>query len=135
VVSRLERERRRLADSSHLDCVVLADAVGNRWIRRVRHPVEQLLPALGGLFMFGLDALELSLQSTKLLELFRRRLALRLGLRTQLARLRLELAPALVRGQQLVELLDRPLTRERGAEPLGVGPRGSEIDQPFVCVR
>ena len=85
--------------------------------------------------MFGLDALELSLQSTKLLELFRRRLALRLGLRTQLARLRLELAPALVRGQQLVELLDRPLTRERGAEPLGVGPRGSEIDQPFVCVR
>ena len=81
MVSGLERERRRLADSSYLDCVVLAVAVGNRGIQRVRHPVEQLLPALGGLLVLGLDALELGLQPTKLLELFRRRLALRLGLR------------------------------------------------------
>ena len=47
------------------------------------------------------------------------------------ARPRLELAPALVGGEQLLEGLARSLALERRAEPLGVGPRGSEVDQPF----
>ena len=82
--------------------------------------------------MLGLDLLQLRLQLRQPLELLGRGLALRLRLRTQVAGLRLQLTPALVGGKELVEGFGRALAGESVAIALWIGPRGSEVDQPFV---
>ena len=132
MVARLEAERRRLTDPPELDRVVLGQPVRNRRVGRVRDAVQQLLPPLRRLLVLGLDLLELRLQLLQLLELLGRRLALRLRLRPEVARLRLELSPARVGLEQLVEGPGGSLAGEGGAVTLGIGPRGSEVDQPFV---
>ena len=132
VVAWLEGERRLLADAAHLDSVFLGVPVGNRRVGRVRHACQQLLAPLRRLLELGLDLLQCPLQPLEALELLRRRLAARLRLGAQLAGLGLQLAPPRIGLHQLVEGLRRPLAGEGPAEALGVGPRGPEVDQPFV---
>ncbi len=73
-------------------------------MRRVGDDAQQLVARALGLGQPGLEPLEVGLHLLQLLDLLRRRLALHLLLAAQLVHLWNELAPALVRGQELVEL-------------------------------
>ena len=104
MVARLEVERRRLADLADLDGVLLVVAVGRVLRRRVRDAVEQPLRRRSAARRARPRAAAArALTAVQLLELLGRRLALQLRLRAQLLDLRLELAPALVGREQLVE--------------------------------
>ena len=130
VILHREVERRRLADALDLDGVLFREAVGGRHVRRVRHSVEQRLPRALGLGELVLERFQLHLHLLELRELLGRRLPLQLPARAQLVDPRLQLAPARVRLDQLVERARRlvALADERGAERLGVGAGRLEID-------
>src|SRR5262249_14380069 len=71
---------------------------------------------------------KLLLHAREPLELLRRRLPVELAPSAQVVDLRNEPAPALVGSEQRVEGARRALPRQRGAEALRVGARGSEVD-------
>src|SRR5262249_17432556 len=96
----------------------------------VRNRREQIAPTLLGDRMLVLDAPQLVLHARDRLELLGRRLPLQLRLRAQIGDARLELAPACVHLEQLVERLHRPLSRERDAKALGILPRCADVDHP-----
>ena len=104
-------------------------------MRGVRHLLEQLV-ALGlGRRQLLLEPAQVLLDRLQLLYLLGRRLALQLLAAAQLVYLRHELAPALVRCQQLVERLGATLSRDPGPHAVGICPRGFEVDQPWFWVR
>src|SRR5262249_22477841 len=98
-------ERGRLAPPAQLDSILLRIAVGNGLVRRVRDAKEQLV-ALGGRgLLLRLEPPEVLLHLLELLDLLGRRLAGDLLPRAELVDLRNELAPAGIRGEELVEEL------------------------------
>ena len=66
----------RLADAAELRGVLVRLAVGRRRIGRVRNPVVQAVELRLGRGRLGLERPQVGLQRLRLLELFRRRLAL-----------------------------------------------------------
>ena len=121
-------ELRDLADAADLDRVLLADAVRNRRIRRVRDAERQLVSGRLGGGELLLRRLQLLLDLLQLLELLGRRLAFQLRPAAQLVHARDERAPALVGLEQRVERLRRSLARERGTDAVGVGSGCAEVD-------
>ncbi len=97
-------ERRRLAHTAKLLGVVLRVAVGRRVVGRVRDERERRVSRrLGGRELL-LGLLERCLDRAQRLQLLRRRLALQLRLRAELVDLGNERAPALVGGEERVEV-------------------------------
>jgi hypothetical protein len=127
-------ERRGFADAPELFGVVLAVAVGRGRVWRVRHQSEGRIAIGFNGSQLVLGLLQRGLDRAERLELLRSRLALQLLSPAELVDLRHQLAPALVRHEQFVERLggSGALARDGRSEGLGFGPRGSEVDQPFV---
>src|SRR5581483_5882408 len=118
-----------LADAAQLDGVVLGLAVGHVGIGRIRHavpPVPALPLSLGEL---RVERLQLRLEAARLLDLGG---AVRppepLLLRADLLLPRRRLAPAGIRGEQLVELVRAALAAQRGPEHVGVVACRAEVD-------
>ena len=131
----LRRAGARLADHpDDLSLGVVGHLVRDRFVRRARNLRQQLIPLCRRRRQFLLEPPEIILDLLQLLDLLGRRLALQLLAPAKLVDLRHQLAPALVRGEELVECLRAggALARDGPAEPVGIGPRGSEVDQPFV---
>ena len=128
VCSRASSSGGGLADAPKLLGVVLGVAVRRRVVRRVRDRPERrvALRLGGGELLLGL--LERGLDRPQRLELLGRRLALELRLPAKLVDLRDERAPALVRGEERVELVGGALARERGAPALRVRACGLQVD-------
>ncbi len=122
-------DRGGLADAAELDRVLLAVAVRDGLVRRVRHLRERRV-ALGlGLRELRLERAELLLDPLQLLDLLRSRPAVDLLPGAQVVDAGHELAPALVGGEQRVEGLGRALPGERAPEAVRVVARGPEVDQ------
>ena len=101
-------------------------------MRRVRDERERCVPlGLGGRELL-LGDLELRLDGLELLQLLGRRLPLELRPRAELVDLRDQLAPALVGGEQRVEVLGRALAREGNALRVRIGAGGLEVDHGRV---
>jgi hypothetical protein len=162
VIQRLEIELRALAHLAQRDVVLLGLAVGRLGVREVRKGEEQLVAPDVELAQLGLELLELGLQPARALpQLGELRVAGLAGLgrlldlrgelvlvRPDRVGSRVELAPALIDPEQLVELVggaapcqgraDRLrvaadlLQVERGSVPLvrGRGPRWSWWSSP-----
>src|SRR5262249_14956416 len=105
-------ELRWLAATAHLADVVLGRAVWHvvRW--RVRDVQEHGVPVVCYPCERGFGQDQLSLDGVQLCELLWRRFALNLQPRAQLVDLGNELAPTFVSGEQLFELVCRPLACE-----------------------
>src|SRR4029079_8012253 len=127
---------RDLADLAHdLALGVPARLLRDRLVRGVRHFLQQLVAMRLGLAQLLLQPAQVLLDRLQLLDLLRRRLALQLLAPAQLVDLRHELAPALVRRQQLVERLGATFSRVPRPHAVGICPRGFEVDQPCFWVR
>ena len=131
MIARLEVEARRLADDPHDDGVLLLVAVGRVLGRGVRHAIVQILEPLRRLGQLGLERLQLGLERGQLGELLRSRLAFQLRARPQLIDALLELAPADIGGEQLVEDLGRALARECRPVAVGVVAGCAQVDHRF----
>ncbi len=119
---------RRLAHAAELDGVLLAVAVGDVVVGRVRD-LEERGVALG--LRRGervLRLLQLGLHALEHLELLRRRLALELRPRAQVVDARYEVAPAGVGLEKAVERVRGALPRERSPHRVGIGPGCLEVD-------
>ena len=101
---------------------------GAELVRRVRDERECGVADRFGRGELLLGVLERGLHRAELLELLGRRLALELRAAAQLVDLRDQLAPALVRLEQRVELLGGSLAGERGAPAVRVAARGLQVD-------
>src|ERR687892_713075 len=128
MVERLEGELAPLAAAADLDGIVVGEAVRRARVRWIGHPREELVEAGLRLGELALQALELRLHALQLLELLGRRLALQLLARAKLLDPRQQRPPLLVRLQQRVEVLRRPLAVERSAPRLRIVPRGLDVD-------
>ena len=134
VIEGLEVELGPLPDLPQGDVVLLGIPIRRVRVRQVGERDEDLFPALVELFELGLELFELGLQRTgALAELRELRLidlpgpGRLLDLRGELVLLRsdrvdprIELAPPLVRLDQLVELVGGAPPRQRRADRLGV---------------
>ena len=108
--------------------LLLRRAVGDGFVRRVRHGLESSVTCLFGLGQLALEALQVLLDLLELLDLLRSRLALELLPATELVHLRDELTPAGVRLEQPVEGLALAFARDRRPQALGLGASGPEVD-------
>jgi hypothetical protein len=143
VVLGLEAELRPVPHLPQADVVLLGLAIGRFGIREVRKRGQQLVALIAQLGQLRLELLELGLQRargvTQLLELRVVRLArLRglLDLRRELVLLgadpvdaRIQLPPPLIGRKELVELLGRTPSAQRGANGLGVAADLLEVER------
>src|SRR6185503_12940874 len=134
VLARLGEEG-RLPDAPELLGVVLGVAVRRRGVRRIRDESERRLArGLGGRELL-LDLLELRLHRAEFLQLLRRRLSRKLRPAAQLVDARDERAPALVGGEQRVELLGGAFARERLTPGVGIAAGSLEVDHALSLRR
>jgi hypothetical protein len=143
VIERLEVELGPLPDLPQGDVVLLGIPIRRVRVRQVGERDEDLFPALVELFELGLELLELGLQRAgALAELRELRLidlpgpGRLLDLRGELVLVspdrvdpRVELAPALVRLDQLVELAGGAPPRQRRADRLGIAPDLLQVER------
>lgn len=134
MIERLEAELRPVADLAKRDAVLLGLAVRSlgRW--QVGQRGEQLISLLAELRQLRLELLQLGLARARCLARFLESRVVGLArpsglldlagelvlVRPDLIDARVQLAPALVGGEELVELLGRTSPRQRRARRLGI---------------
>ena len=122
---------RRLADRTlDVPLRVLLLGVRDRFVRRVRNLLQQLVARGLRCGELVLERTQLLLDLLQLLDLLGRRLALDLLPPAQVVDLRDQLAPASVGLQQPVERFSRALPRHRRPERVRIRARSPEVDHP-----